>query len=130
MGKTNTLIKTSGFNLYLEIFCLMILISYWVYLNLVYQSLPDRIPIHFNSAGNADGFGNKGYLYELPRLATMFYVILTGINVFIYYFKNRLFFPVEASEHILRNTINTIRYFKFLIVIVFLAITLFLLQKI
>lgn len=126
----NSRIKPSRFDVYLELLCLIALVAYWAYLNLVYESLPERIPIHFNSAGKADGYGNKSNLYELPRVATILYFLLTGLSLFIYLFKSLLFFSLEESEDKLKNMIQTVRFSKFLIIILFFSITLFTLQMI
>ena len=39
----------------------------------LYRYLPEQIPIHFNAAGEPDGWGGKSFIYALPALgvATM-----------------------------------------------------------
>ncbi|MFM9946367.1 MAG: DUF1648 domain-containing protein [Saprospiraceae bacterium] len=50
---------------------LLILIAvYW-------SKLPDTIPIHFNLAGEADGWGRKATILVLPGIALFIYVTMT-----------------------------------------------------
>lgn len=42
-----------------------------------YARLPDIIPIHFDGAGNANGFGSKLTIFLMPMIAT---VLIFGIN--------------------------------------------------
>ena len=34
----------------------------------IYPELPERIPIHFNAAGEVDGWGKKGMIWTLPLI--------------------------------------------------------------
>jgi len=130
MERTKISVKMSRFDIYVEIFCLIAFVSYWIYLSLVYKSLPGQIPIHYNYAGKVDGYGNKSDLYELPRVATILYVVLTGVNLVILFFNDLLVFSVQQSESRLKKTIRTVAVCKLLIVIIFLAITFFIVQKV
>ncbi|MFC4307064.1 DUF1648 domain-containing protein [Cohnella boryungensis] len=42
-----------------------------VYLLMQWSSLPDRIPIHFNGKGEADGWGSKWTLTALPLIGVV-----------------------------------------------------------
>ena len=45
-----------------------------------YSILPEIIPIHFNGAGKADGFGNKTHIFVLPIISTLLFIGLTILN--------------------------------------------------
>lgn len=45
-----------------------------------YGQLPAEIPIHFNAAGEADGFGNKSTIWLLPILNLVNLVIIYAIT--------------------------------------------------
>jgi Domain of unknown function (DUF1648) len=46
------------------------------------ERLPARIPIHFDAAGNANGWGSPSVLLLLPTIAVGLYLLLTVISLF------------------------------------------------
>lgn len=52
-------------------------VAVWAFL-----ALPERIPIHFDAAGRADGWGGKGFLLALPLIAAMTVVPLLFLRRF------------------------------------------------
>ncbi|MES2829792.1 MAG: DUF1648 domain-containing protein [Bacteroidota bacterium] len=122
----------SKYLLFLETLTLLILIAYWVYLKSVYGLVPEIIPIHFDSAGNADGHGNKIFLFELPRLATIFYIILAFAVLLIYLSEKResLASTVSKGSIGFSKTIYTISIIKFILVLVFMIISLMIMRQI
>lgn len=42
-----------------------------------YNTLPERIPVHFDMEGKADGFGGKMYAFLMPVLALGLYAVFT-----------------------------------------------------
>lgn len=46
------------------------------------QKLPDRIPIHFDNAGNPSGWGSPAMLLLLPLVAVINYLLLTVVTKF------------------------------------------------
>jgi uncharacterized membrane protein len=55
--------------------------------------LPDRIPTHFNAAGQADGWGPPHMLLVFPIIATVIYLLMTLVSRFPAAFN----FPVRAT---------------------------------
>ena len=49
--------------------------------------LPDTIPTHFNSSGQADEYGGKTAFLILPGVAVFIYILLTLINLIPYRFN-------------------------------------------
>lgn len=49
---------------------IVLIAAYW-------SKLPDTIPIHFNLAGKADGWGRKATILVLPGIALFIYVTMT-----------------------------------------------------
>jgi uncharacterized membrane protein len=58
------------------------ILAIWILIITNYTNLPDTIPIHYNGAGQADGFGGKGNILTLPLIATIIFVGLTILNEF------------------------------------------------
>lgn len=46
------------------------------------ESLPDRIPIHFDVKGQADGWGSPAVLFVLPAFTIILYLLFTVVTQF------------------------------------------------
>lgn len=44
--------------------------------------LPDRIPTHFDAAGNPNGWGHPAMLWLLPLVSTVIYLLMTWVSRF------------------------------------------------
>lgn len=53
-----------------------------------YSTLPDKIPIHFNSQGVPDDWANKNWVFLYPGLSAFVYILLTILNVLFAIMKN------------------------------------------
>ncbi|MBN2415572.1 DUF1648 domain-containing protein [bacterium] len=78
----------------LEGVCVFLILSSLYYLNSIWQSLPARIPTHFNASGQADAWGGKESLLLLPVLTIVLYIILTVTGIFVEYGNT----PVRITE--------------------------------
>lgn len=56
-------------------------------------ALPDRIPTHFNAAGQPDGWGTPAMLWLLPVVATAIYLLMTLVSRYPGAFN----FPVRVT---------------------------------
>ncbi|HUX43181.1 MAG TPA: DUF1648 domain-containing protein [Terracidiphilus sp.] len=56
--------------------------------------LPDRIPVHFDAAGAANGWGSPSILLLLPVIALAIYLMLTVVSLFPVTFN----YSVRATE--------------------------------
>jgi uncharacterized membrane protein len=96
---------------------LVVLIS----LPLIYiNSMPERIPVHFDINGVADGFGGKSTLWILPLTGAFTYLLLTIVSRFPEIYN----FPVKITEEnaLVQYRLATrfIRLLKTVILILFL----------
>lgn len=73
-------VPTTSLQRTLDIVALLALIAYIAYMVVVWPGLPDRIPIHFDGAGNPDGYGSKMTLLGLPLLSIGIYVLFNFLN--------------------------------------------------
>jgi len=97
----------------------VLLVAVWALTTTTYSSLPDTIPIHFNGAGQADGFGGKANMLTLPLMATVLFIGMTIINKFPHAYN----YPTEiTNDNALKqytNATRLIRYLKLIIVFIF-----------
>jgi uncharacterized membrane protein len=103
----------------LEILGWASLLAIWVLILSSYANLPDIIPIHYNAAGQADSFGEKGNILTLPILATVLFIGLTILNKFPHVFNYPTKITADNAVGNYTNATRLIRYLKFIIVIIF-----------
>ena len=60
----------------------LVFIAMWVHIILVWGDLPDRIPTHYNFAGEVDGWGGKASILLLPVLGTVMLPLLIAVEFF------------------------------------------------
>lgn len=103
-------------------------ISMIVLVTMSYSQLPEIIPIHFNSAGEADGFGSKYIIWLLPLLGGFMYLLLG------YASSERLAKPSQGpwatmrpkkgmEQAVRKNTIEMLGFLRAAILFVFAYIT-------
>ena len=63
-----------------EIAALLLTCGLIVFCAFVFSSLPDEIPVHFNSAGYPDAYDTKATIWWLPLLAIVCYAALTFLG--------------------------------------------------
>ena len=57
--------------------CILMLLASTIFVLVRWAQLPDQIAIHYNFAGEADGFGGKGSLILLMVMAWVTFLIMT-----------------------------------------------------
>ena len=89
---------------------------------IVYSSLPETIPIHFDGAGHPDNYTGSSGIYLLPIIGATAFIALTIIN----YFPHMFHYPVRiTNENALTHytfATRLIRYTKLAVVVVFFVI--------
>ena len=71
-----------------------VIISMGLILLLNWNSIPDKVPIHFTFDGTADGYGSKTVLIIEPIIAAVLFALITIVQKF-----PRLWnFPVEITR--------------------------------
>ena len=95
------------------------LVAVWVFTIKNYDNLPDIIPIHFNGAGQADGFGGKGTILTLPIVSTILFTGMTVLNKFPHLFNHPTNITQENKLRLYTNATRLIRYLKLILVIIF-----------
>ncbi len=108
-----------------EATAIAVLITHWIMVIVAFSNLPETIPIHFDAAGNPDGFGKKPAIFFLPIIATKLYAIMTILNLY----PNAFNYPIPITEANAQrqytHATRLLRRIKLAIVIVFFTITYF-----
>lgn len=103
----------------LEILGWTSILAIWVLTITNYANLPDTIPIHYNGAGQANGFGGKSTILTLPLIATILFIGLTILNKFPHVFNYPINITQDNALRQYTNTTRLIRSLKVIIVIIF-----------
>jgi len=112
-------LELTTFDKTLEILGWTSILAIWVLTITNYTNLPDTIPIHYNGAGQADGFGGKATILTLPLIATVLFVGMTILNKFPHIFNYPTNITQDNALRQYTNATRMIRYLKFIIVIIF-----------
>ena len=72
-----------NYNLKREIPVLLVVILPFLYLGFIWSSLPERVPIHWNSEGQINGWGSKSTLLLLPLLLPLLTYLLFSLTPLI-----------------------------------------------
>ncbi len=110
LTNTDTIIEIVGW---------FLIVAVWGFTLSNYQSLPNTIPIHYNGAGVADGFGDKWIILTLPFIATVIFVGLTVLNKYPHIFNYPTAITKDNALSQYRNATRLIRYLKVIIVVIF-----------
>jgi Predicted membrane protein len=95
--------KYSAFQKVLELAALIGLLAIWAYLIKSWDSLPDKIPAHYNGAGVVDRWGSKSGILLLPILGTIFYVLISLITFFPSLWNVPVQVTAENREFVYQN---------------------------
>jgi uncharacterized membrane protein len=110
LTNTDTIIEIVGW---------FLLVAIWGFTLSNYQSLPSKIPIHYNGAGVSDGFGEKWIILTLPFIATVIFIGLTILNNYPHIFNYPTEIRKDNALSQYRNATRLIRYLKVIIVVIF-----------
>ena len=103
----------------LEIIALLLLICLWIYVIYNYNSLPDIINTHFNAQGKPDGSGEKQYIFGLPGVATLMYLLVTIASKYPHTFNYTEEITEENALEEYSKTIKMNRILKIVVVGIF-----------
>ncbi|MEO6583394.1 MAG: DUF1648 domain-containing protein [Ferruginibacter sp.] len=115
----------SPFDNTLELISILLLVLMWGFTIFSLFNLPATIPIHFNTKGEADNYGNKITILILPVLGTLIYFGLTQLNKYPHIFNYMT--KINEDNALKQYSIATkmLRFLKAAILLIFSLIILF-----
>lgn len=117
-------VKKNKYDNFVEIICLTLLVGVFIYLFVKWSSIPDKIPVHYNAAGEVDRIGSKGELLIIPIVAWLMYLGLTVVGRFPKIWNTGVSVTEENKEQVYRILKNMLSTVKLLVVAVFVYITI------
>ncbi len=104
-------LKLSTLDWAIELIGWLALVGMWAFVLINYNDLPETIPTHFNTSGEADDFGKKNTIITLPIVGTILFLAVTFINQFPHIFN----YPTKITqENALKQYTNATRMMRFL----------------
>lgn len=103
----------------MELISFFFVIVPFIIVYIVYETLPDQIPMHYDFHGVPDSFGPKWILYLIPSISLALYLFLTILNKYPHKFN----YPTRITqENALRQysiAVKLIRTIKMLCTAIF-----------
>ena len=109
----------------LEVISLLVMIGTTFYLIVGWNSFPDRIPAHYNAAGEIDRWGGKGELIFLLVMMWILYIGITLIQRFPQIWNTGVQVTQENRERVYRILMYMLETLKLLIEAVFSFLTVY-----
>ncbi|WP_010283219.1 DUF1648 domain-containing protein [Bacillus timonensis] len=98
----------------LETLSIVILLGIYGYIIVNWSEIPDRVPTHFNFAGEPDSWGGKGSILILPIIATFLFKTMFILSKFPHIHNYPIEVTPENAESIYRisrKMLITINFF-------------------
>jgi uncharacterized membrane protein len=79
---------------FFEIVGTLLLVGMFVYIFMEWGRMPQKIPVHFNAAGEINRWGDKSEIFVMPVISTALYLLITLVTRF----PSSWNVPVEITE--------------------------------
>ena len=112
-------ISLNSADIILEFIAFAMIIIQVLLLVFYYNDLPDRIPTHFNGAGEPDGFGSKTTVFLFPGITLFIYILLTVAARFPHFYNYPVKITDRNAEIQYRLAIRMLRITKVLVLLMF-----------
>ena len=116
-------LENTKFDNLIEIVAFAVLILHWIFVWIYYSRLPQIIPSQIDSNGNIDGHGPKGFIFLLPTISILMYVLISVVIKNPHWFNFPYPITEENAERQYRNSLMMTRVMKCLIQLTFLAVS-------
>jgi hypothetical protein len=95
-----------------------------IYLFLNWNSIPEKIPGHYNAMGKIDRMGSKKELLVLPIISWLMYLGMTALERFPQIWNTGVTVTEENKERVYRVLKNMLSTMKLIVVAVFVYLTI------
>ena len=116
-------IKNTKIDWIIEGVCLLLLGGITLYLILNWSSMPDKIPMHYNVAGEIDRWGKKTEIIFIPVVSWILYGFITLMEQFPKTWNTGVQVTEENAPRVYRVLKSMVKTTKLFVVILFFYIT-------
>ncbi len=100
----------------IDIICWLLVIGIPVYLLIMWQQIPDSIPMHYDAMGNVDRWGSKGELLVLPIMTFIMCLFISIIERFPQIWNTGVKITEENKERVYRVLKNMLKITKLIVI--------------
>ena len=117
------LIVKKPIDIFFEMVALLCIVFMWGFCIYHFNSLPEIIPTHYGTSGNADDYGSKKTLFLIPFIVTIIVLGMRWLNRYPHKFNYMTAITEENAERQYRMATRLIRYLQFILSVLFTYIT-------
>ena len=117
-------VKNTKIDIVIEVICLLLLGGITFYLILNWSSMPDKIPMHYDIAGQIDRWGKKSEIIFIPVVSWLLYLLITVSEHFPQSWNTGVQITEENAPRVYRILKSMVKTTKLLMVIMFSYITI------
>lgn len=115
--------EKSAWSRAVEALSLLLVIGTVVYLIVMWKSIPDTIPAHYNAAGEVNRWGGKSELIFLPIIGGILYFFITLIQQYPQAWNTGITVTEQNRERVYQILGNLISTTKLMVLLVFSSLT-------
>lgn len=109
----------------INLLSLILLIGTFVYLLIAWKHIPDKIPGHYNAAGEIDRWGGKYELFVCPVISVLLYLFITFLERYPELWNTGVEITAKNKVRIYSILKNMITTLKFSTVFIFTSLTVY-----
>lgn len=117
-------VKNTKLDILIEAICLLMLGGITLYIIFNWSSMPDKIPMHYDIAGQIDRWGNKSELILLPIISWAMYIFISIMEHFPQVWNTGVRVTEENAHRVYRILMSMIKTTKLIVVALFSYITI------
>lgn len=116
-------LKKTAWDWITEALSLALVFGTILYLIVMWKSIPDTIPAHYNAAGEVNRWGGKSELLMLPIIGGILYFLITLVQQYPEAWNTGVTVTEENRERVYRILRNLIGTTKLMMLLVFSSLT-------
>lgn len=121
--------EKSGTHNLLDIVSIAALVIVMVKIFTEWSGLPEIVPVHFNMAGEPDGYGSRFILLSMPAISLFMYITLSIVARFPHTFNFAWPITMENAEKQYRLAVDMLVWLKMELTVLFCFITWIMIQS-
>lgn len=118
-------IKTTYYHRIIFVLSILVMAGTFLYLLYAWNGLPDKVPGHFNGAGEIDRWGSKYELIVTPIISIFLFLGITLMEKYPEAWNTGVKVTEENKERVYLEIKNMIVTLKFLVILTFTFITVY-----
>lgn len=115
-------LKSNSFDKWIEAMGWLALLLMWGVTAWFFESLPEKIPTHFNAAGEPDAWGNKSFLFISPGISSLLFLLISLVSLYPHKFNYNIEITSENAAYQYANAVRMMRVMKLAMMLIFLFI--------